>query len=565
MAKQRRWWRLAAVLLSASLVATACGDDGDGEGSSSTTAAGGATTTAPAPVKGGTITVGGFSNALGLDPTTTAGGGTVGGNELAAMYDVLVRYNAETQKYEGRTAESITSNADFTLWTLKLKPNIKFTDGTAYDANAVKFVIERQMKEGNSSPRGQLLSFLTPETSVKVVDPLTLTFTLSRGYVGFPYLLAGPSGMIYSPTQFQKVGDPKAFNVNPGPAGAGPYILKSFRPNEVMEFERNPNYHGGEVLLDGIKFVFIAGPVATFEAIKTGTLQAGFVRDPETVKAAKDAKYNLIEMPAIGGNMALFNSGGQITCAANSTDPRCAGKAAGEKVDIQTATKSLTVRRAVSAALDARVINARVYNGAAQPNTAPWANSPWDPKLEGPKHDLNEAKRLLAQAKSQEGYDGRIRVLAGNEPQGVNWAEAVRSMLDAAGFQVTVDTSKPTQPGVVQQVIVQRDFDISTWALGWLDESDVNYLQMIGSFNEANPRYGYSSPDMTKAMDLLRVADTQEKRVAAYKAITEVWNRDVPAWVSTVIPQAMIATPKLNGLIRTGHSITLFDKAWLAK
>jgi peptide/nickel transport system substrate-binding protein len=564
MGKQRRWWRLAAVLLTASLVAAACGDDGDSEGSSGTTAAGGATTTAPAPVKGGSITVGGFSNALGLDPTVTAGGGTVGGNELAAMYDVLIRYNNVTEKYEGKTAESMTPNADFTQWTLKLKPNIKFTDGTAYDANAVKFVIERQMKEGNAAPRTQLLSFLTPETSVKVVDPLTVTFTLSKGFSGFPYLLAGPAGFIYSPTQFQKVGDAKAFNINPGPAGAGPFVLKSFRPNEVMEFERNPNYYGGEVFLDGIKFVFIAGPNATFEAIKTGTLQAGFVRDPETVKAAKDAKFNLVEMPAIGGNMALFNSGGAITCAANSPDPRCAGKAAGERVEINTPTKSLTVRRALAAAIDPQVINARVYNGAANPNSAPFANSPWDPKLPGPKADQAEARRLVAQAKT-EGWDGKIRVLAGNEPQGTAWAEAVRAQLDAVGIQVTVDTSKPTQPGVVQQVIVQRDFDIATWALGWLDEADVIYLQMVGSFDERAPRYGYSSPDMTKAFELLRVADTQEKRVAAFKAMTEVWNRDVPAHVTTVIPQAMIASPKLNGLVRTGHSITLFDKAWLAK
>ena len=61
---------------------------------------GASTTVAPAttaaPVKGGTITVGQYSRENGLDPTKLNGGGTVGGSELAALYDTLMRYNPET-------------------------------------------------------------------------------------------------------------------------------------------------------------------------------------------------------------------------------------------------------------------------------------------------------------------------------------------------------------------------------------------------------------------------------------------------------------------------------------
>ena len=72
------------------------------------------------------------------------------------MFDTLMRYDAPTGKYVGGTAESLTPNADLTEWTMKLRANIKFNDGTPYDAAAVKWVLERQMISGNSAPRSQL-------------------------------------------------------------------------------------------------------------------------------------------------------------------------------------------------------------------------------------------------------------------------------------------------------------------------------------------------------------------------------------------------------------------------
>jgi hypothetical protein len=70
---------------------------------------------------------------------------------------------------------------------------------------------------------------------------------------------------------------------------------------------------------------------------------------------------------------------------------------------------------------------------------------------------------------------------------------------------------------------------------------------------------------MDAAIDQLRLADTDAKRVAAYKAISEIWDRDDPAFVITQIPQDLIHTPKLHDPERSAASIVLFDKAWLAK
>jgi peptide/nickel transport system substrate-binding protein len=504
-------------------------------------------------------TIGAYSRDTGLDPAKLAGGGTVGGNELAAIYDTIMRYNDVNGKYEPRTAESLTPNTDFTVWTLKLKPNLKFTDGTAYDAAAVKFVGDREIKEGTGTIKGQMT---TTVKTIEVVDALTVRYTLNKGWAGFPDLLAGPNGLIYSPTAFQKAGT--AFNTAGSDAGAGPFKVKSYKSGEALELERNPNYWGGDVYLDGLKFVLVGGAPETYDALKTGTVTAGYMRDPLTVATAKAAKYPTIDMPQTAGNMVQMNAGVVVTCAAGAPANLCAGKPDGTKVPSKTVTSDVRIRRAVAMAIDLKTLNDRVWQGKADVNSAPFAGSPWDPKVDGPKYDLNAAKALVTQIKSETGWDGKIRVLAMNTAEGQTWSIAVGSMLQLAGMDPQVDNSKPTAD-MVSQVNVLRDYDLVFFGSSLSDEIDYNYLTLSSTFSEANPRFGYANPEMTAAVDQLRTADSDDKRVAAYKAISAIWTRDVPSLVVTSIAQALVLSPKFHGPYRTGLGIILFDKAWLEK
>jgi peptide/nickel transport system substrate-binding protein len=562
--RKSRLTRLLACVFAIGLVAAACGDS-DEDSSTTTggsTETGSTTTAAKTPVKGGTIIFGQFSREGGLDPIKLAGGGTVGGNEAAAIFDVLLRYNPETAKYEGQLAESITPNADFTEWTLKLRPNLKFADGTPIDAANTKWVIEREMAEGNSSPKGQLTAAIK---QIDVIDPTTVKFTGKFGWVGFPYLFVGVGGFTYSRAAVEKLGK-DAFNLDPSSGAAGPFRVKSYKPGDSLDLERNPNYWGGadKVNLDGIKFVLISGAQPTLDAVKTGTLQAGFLRDPVANVAAKDAGLKILRMPLVAGNIINMNSGVKVTCAGASTAavPSCQGIADGTTVTTKTATGNLNVRKAVVAAVDPKVINDRVWQGKGVADSAPFANFPWDPKVTGPKADVNEAKRLVALAKT-EGWDGKIRLLSANTPEGQTWGEAVASQLEAAGMVVERSFSQDTN-AVVSKVLVQRDYDLATWAYGLLDESDNNYNQLNGTF-AAGGRYGFSSPEILAGIDGLRLADTDAKRTEAYKKISEAWIAGAPAHVLVNYDQTIASTQKLNGLVRTGSSIVLFDKAWLEK
>ena len=152
-----RWIRVAAVVAALAFVAAACGDSGS---ESATTTAGpnttvAATTTTLQPVSGGTLTFGAYSNIPGLDPVVALGSGTSGAIQMATIYGALARYDTAKKIYTPDMLESFTANADSTEWTLKIRSGIKFTDGTDFNAEAVRFGLNRH-RVGNSIPHRQL-------------------------------------------------------------------------------------------------------------------------------------------------------------------------------------------------------------------------------------------------------------------------------------------------------------------------------------------------------------------------------------------------------------------------
>jgi hypothetical protein len=106
----------------------------------------------------------------------------------------------------------------------------------------------------------------------------------------------------------------------------------------------------------------------------------------------------------------------------------------------------------------------------------------------------------------------------------------------AAGFEVDLQT-KPISE-IVTAVLTNKDYDLTTWAYGTTDENPSNYVQLSGTFGAPAGRYGYHSPEMVAAVDKLRTAKDQTEVVAAYKAISDIWTRDVPSSRAPSAPPA---------------------------
>ena len=278
--------RFIALAVVVGLLATACGDDGDEGSAASTTAGAGATTvpaTTVAPKTGGSVTMGVYIEPSGLDPVVAQGGGTGGNHEMGAIYDTLMRIDPATKTFVPQLAESITANADGSEFTLKLRPNVKFSDGTDYDADAVVFGLKRHVQYG-SAFAGQVASV----KEYTVVDKLTVKFTLPAPWPNFPYVLSNAPGMIPSPTAI-KAACPdltkaaRECSFSSKPVGAGPFVVDTYKPKEALNLKRSTTYWGGPAYLDSLKFVLIPGAQGTYDALKTGTLQVGFLREAQPI------------------------------------------------------------------------------------------------------------------------------------------------------------------------------------------------------------------------------------------------------------------------------------------
>jgi peptide/nickel transport system substrate-binding protein len=544
--------------MSIGLVAMACGDTKSGSSTTTLASSTASTTTvAPAttlvPQKGGSITIStGLAAQIGLDPAVAVATGCCGGSEMAAIYDTLVRYNPATAKFDMRTAQSLDPNSDFTEWTLKLKPNIKFTDGTDYNADAVKFNVERHQKTATSQEYAVLSQFLDTTT---VIDPLTVKFKLKTAWANFPISLSAGAGMIVSPTAFQKAG--ANFNTAPGDAGAGAFKVVSFKPNESLVLARNPNYYGGDVYLDEIKSVYIPGAQAQLDALTTGTIQAVLLGDAEVAAKATAQKFQTINFPYPAGNLILMNPG-QLTCAGGNPAKWCAGRPDGTKVTTDSPTKDIRVRQAVAEAIDVDQLNQRVYNNTAKMyrSLVP-SGFRWDPAVPGPKYDPADAKKLVDAVKA-EGWDGKLRVSYGAAtPQLTNYGQAIQAMLGAVGITATIESGK-----TLAQVQVEKDFDIYPgFAFG--TSEDRLFEGLFGSLRIN--RYGYSNPDMDAALDTLRVASTDAAKTAALKTVAQVWNRDLPAVVVGDGVRVLAYSSKLQGVQPTAFQAVEYAKAWLQK
>jgi peptide/nickel transport system substrate-binding protein len=377
-----------------------------------------------------------------------------------------------------------------------------------------------------------------------------------------PVLFSTDVGMIVSPAAVQKAG--ANFNTAPGDAGAGPFVIASYKPGEELLLRRNDSYWGGTPYLDQVRFVLIGkgDPSLMYDALKVNTVQAFLTRNPQVVTDAKNNKLLAIDSIVPAGNLLNMNVG-VVVCKGGLPAGACAGKADGEKSLLKTATSDIRVRRAVAAAVDPNVVNARMYDGQGLPGTEVFPKPcPGSPSVPGAKYDDTEATRLVTEAKGA-GWDGKIRVLSSSTPTSSAEGLAVTAMLQAAGMEVQYQNDKDTA-GVVAQVITARDFDVVVnWAIGTDFNADNTFASLYNTFYKDTLRYGYGSPDMDAGLDALRMATTDDQRTAAFKKIAEVWVRDQPAAVVAAVPSSWIASAKVHGLTPNSSDVVLLDKAWL--
>lgn len=213
----------------------------------------------------------------------------------------LLAYKPGTTEIIPGLASSYDVNKTGDVYTFHLRSGLKFTDGTAFTADVVKWSIERVVAlKGDPS---WLVSDFVKEVTVK--DPLTVVFTLKQPCAFFPSLVATPTYFPLNPNDFpadkiiKDISELKSKTLS----GLGAYKLVSFKRDEEAIFEANPAFYGDKPDVNRIVIRYFADPTTMRLAFEKGELDLVYKSlNPSDIKdlsAKKNLTMNRLPGPQI--------------------------------------------------------------------------------------------------------------------------------------------------------------------------------------------------------------------------------------------------------------------------
>lgn len=289
--------RHGALVLTVTIVASACGGGNNEE-------SGAPGPTGP-PQEGGSITVGVEAETNSWLPGVIATGGSAV-NIAQTFYDPLV-VRTEDGKAEPFLAESLEPNADFTQWTLTLRPGVKFHDGTELTAQVLKANFDDYLTVPTSNLVGNFRG-----VEMAVVDELTVTYDLDRANVAFPDLLLGPAGWPFSIEAARQYGAEAGAN----PVGTGPFVFESWVRDDRLVVTRNDDYwwpeEDGPPYLDEIVFRPIPDEQSRLTSMQAGELDAFYTVRGNIIAQAREAadegSLQIYEFMGNNGDQLILNT-----------------------------------------------------------------------------------------------------------------------------------------------------------------------------------------------------------------------------------------------------------------
>ncbi|MET1076177.1 MAG: ABC transporter substrate-binding protein, partial [Umezawaea sp.] len=170
---------------------------------------------------------------------------------VSKIFDGLVEHRADRTLRPQLAAEAPKPAADGLSWTVKLRDDVKFTDGSAFGAEDVVATYRALLDPAAGATVRPEFAMLT---GVEQLDVRNVRFTLSQPYAPFPDLLV--LGIL--PSEALAAGGPLANSpVNTAPVGTGPYKLEAFNRGQDIVLVANPDYWGGAPSIDKVTYRFV--------------------------------------------------------------------------------------------------------------------------------------------------------------------------------------------------------------------------------------------------------------------------------------------------------------------
>ncbi len=572
---RRSFWRgpqAIALVLTLVMFAAACGSSSKkGGGNSGPATTGGISNSDDPnakPTPGGSLI-------YGLEADTSGGWClfkaqlAIGGIQVArAIYDTLTAPGKDG-KIHPLLAESVTGSNNNKLWTIKLRPGIKFHDGTDLTAKVVKDNLD------NYRQLNPLFIFVFPDvTSVDVVDNLTLTVTSKRPWAAFPWFLWASSRLgIMAEAQM------KSPDCNTKLIGTGPFEKVSWKFGDKFVAKKNPNYwqkdKDGVQLpyLDQITFVPQEDGAKRLSSLEAGDFTMMHTSGPKQIVKIRQDKEN--------GSLHdtesdKFTEVGYVmlnTCAGTGVaDPELysgCGQA--------SPFSELSARQAFAYGVDRNIFNKLRNDDILQQATGPFAPGVpgYLPDTGLPNVDKEKARAAAAEYKTKTGKTLTFTLNHTSDPDTTQDAILIKQMLKTnAGIDISLNPV--SDQSTLISIAIGRSYDATLWRNHPGADDDTQYVwwhcsnQPPAACNNPVNFGGFNDPVINKAFDDARVSTDQAARTKLYEKINlqfakQLYNlwAQYTLWTVAYKPNAhgVLGPPLPDGTeafegLPTGHPVT---------
>ncbi|MGI6554691.1 MAG: ABC transporter substrate-binding protein [Bacillota bacterium] len=520
--------RLFAVLLLIMLIGVVAGCGGGGEGTA----------------EKDTIVVGLQAEPVTLDPAQmTDFNSTRGGREI---YDSLIEFKDGSTELEPGLAESWEVSENGLEYTFHLRQGVKFHDGTPFNADAVKFSIDRQIDPNH--PYHDTGEFAYADFTfgmvkeVQVVDEYTVKIILEEPFAPFLANMAMHSACIVSPEAVKEYG--KDFTLNP--VGTGPFKFVSWDPGVEIILEANEEYWNGAPAVKKLVFRPIVEDQTRLTELEAGNIDFMVGILPDDLQRVKDNdQLQVIEQPGMHTWYLVMN---------NQKPP----------------FNDVRVRQAINYAIDKQGIVDNILQGTGvlAKNMLPPVIWSYTEDLHDYSYNPEKAKELLAEAGLTDGVveiEFFVPESGSGMQQPVAMATAIQSDLEAVGIKTKIQQLEwGTYLDKVFQPVDQNE--IILHEMSWMgDNGDPdNFLYILCSgkqwppsgFNEAF----YKNEEVDALLDEARKISDQEERTKLYEQAQKLIAEDTPYCVIDHETQIVAMKKNIKGFTLHPTGPFRFDK-----
>jgi len=465
---------------------------------------------APAAQSGGTMIVGRGGDSVSLDDGTVTDGESA--RVINEIVEPLVRLEGTSTKPIPWLAESWETK-DSQTWIFHLRHNVKFHDGTPFNADAVKWNLDRWRDPNNKWRFGRVFEYYDTEfgkdlaiEEVNVIDDYTIQIKLSsptgvllnKLALGFTFGMNSPTAVM---EQGDKYGTPAGTSV-----GTGPFKFVEWVTDDRIVLEKNENWWGDGPKLDRLIFRSIPDNSARFAELQAGTIHTADLAQTDLPAAEANPDITVYTTPAMSTGYIAFQQ---------CTPP----------------FDKLEVRQAIAHAVNWGALIKPFYGkygqlaGSFQPPAILGSN----PDIKPFEYNPDLAKQLLAQAGLPDGFETDfwyIPVIRGYFPDSKAIGEAIAVDLAKVGIKVNLQTE---DWGAYLDDRNQGKFPM--WMLGWgSDNGDPdNYIGFHFAHPVGEPKAEdcYNNDKLAQLIIDGRIEADTAKREKIYQEAEAIMHQDV--------------------------------------